>query len=79
MNTPNKQVPAQEELALDSFLLRRTLTFSELYTLPQEELYLLIAETTTVQHDPDTRPAKRKLCGYFKELAVLITNRKLSA
>jgi hypothetical protein len=79
MNTPTRQVPGQEELALDSFLLRRTVTFSELYTLPQPELDLLIAETTTIQNDPETRPAKRKLCGYFKELALLITTRKLSA
>lgn len=79
MNTPTRQVPGQEELALDSFLLRRTVTFSELYTLPQEELDLLIAETTTIQNDPETRPGKRKLCGYFKELALLITTRKLSA
>ena len=39
----------------------------------------VIAETTTIQNDPETRPGKRKLCGYFKELALLITTRKLSA
>lgn len=79
MNAPTRQVPAQEELVYDSFLLQRPVTFQELYTLPQDELDLLIAETATVQTDPDTRPAKRKLCGYFKELALLITDRKLSA
>lgn len=79
MNAPNKPVPPQEEITLDSFLLRRTLTFADLYTLPQEELDLVIAEMATVQTDPDTRPAKRKLCGYFKEVAMLITDRKLSS
>ena len=79
MNSSTKPVPGQEELAFDSFLLKSTVTFADLYTLPQDELDLLIAETAAIQTEPDTRPGKRKLCGYFKELAVLITNRKLSA
>lgn len=79
MTLSTKPIPAQEALSFDSFLLKRTVTFDDLYTLPQDELDLLIAETAALQMEPDTRPGKRKLCGYFKELAVLITNRKLSA
>ena len=79
MTLSTKPIPSQEALSFDSFLLKRTVTFDDLYTLPQDELDLLIAETAALQLEPDTRPGKRKLCGYFKELAVLITNRKLSA
>jgi hypothetical protein len=79
MTLSTKPIPSQEALSFDSFLLKRTVTFDDLYTLPQDELDLLIAETAAIQMEPDTRPGKRKLCGYFKELAVLITNRKLSA
>ena len=80
---PSHDIPPQElrEKWFKSHLLGREIELKELYELPQNELDLLMTETSELRSDPDNRDRNLgKYCtaGYFLELAKIIDRRRIN-
>ncbi len=80
---PFLDIPPQEsrEKWFKSHLLGREVELRELYDLPQNELDLMMAETSEFRSDPDNRDRNLgKFCtaGYFLELSKIIDRRRCS-
>ena len=76
-------VPPQEskEKWFRSHLLGREVELGELYSLQSNELDLLMAETSEIRSDLDSKEkniGKYRTAGYFLELAKIIEKRRLA-
>tara|TARA_Y100000589_G_scaffold76862_1_gene70711 strand:+ start:1575 stop:1832 length:258 start_codon:yes stop_codon:yes gene_type:complete len=76
-------IPPQEnkEKWFKSHLLGRELELGDLYSLPPNELDLLMAETSEIRSDTESKEkniGRYRTAGYFLELARIIEKRKLS-
>tara|TARA_B100000212_G_scaffold208058_1_gene157058 strand:+ start:390 stop:647 length:258 start_codon:yes stop_codon:yes gene_type:complete len=76
-------IPPQEskEKWFRSHLLAREVELGDLYSLPPNELDLLMAETAEIRSDIEGKEkniGKFRTAGYFLELAKIIEKRRLS-
>jgi len=76
-------IPPQEnnEKWFKSHLLGREIELGDLYSLPPNELDLLMAETSEIRSDTESKEkniGRYRTSGYFLELARIIEKRKLS-
>tara|TARA_Y100000589_G_scaffold120030_1_gene114422 strand:- start:9573 stop:9830 length:258 start_codon:yes stop_codon:yes gene_type:complete len=75
-------IPQQEskEKWFKSHLLGKEIELGDLYSLPPNELDLLMAETAEIRSDIDGKEkniGRYRTAGYFLELAKIIEKRKL--
>ncbi len=80
---PFQDIPPQElkEKWFKSHLLGREIELRDLYELPQDELDLVMAETSEFRSDPGNRDRNLgKYCtaGYFLELSKIIDTRRVN-
>ena len=83
MQNSSYDIPPQEskEKWFRSHLLGKEVELGDLYSLPPNELDLLMAETAEIRSDIDSKEkniGKFRTAGYFLELAKIIEKRRLS-